>query len=93
MLDNVVHRCIFDSHDVNGLQAVSYKEKTQVCPENAFVRCKYRNFASKNQSMTSTGSADLLVFHHWHTRSVRIVWLCEDLGVQYDLDVIAVRRF
>ena len=35
-------------------------------------------------------TANILIFHHPITRSVRIVWLCEELGLKYDLDVITV---
>lgn len=35
--------------------------------------------------------SDILVFHHPSSRSVRIVWLCEELGLKYDIDVIKVR--
>lgn len=35
-------------------------------------------------------TVDILIFHHTSTRSVRVVWLCEELGLKYDLDVITV---
>ena len=33
---------------------------------------------------------DLVVFHHFQTRSVRVVWLCEELGLDYEVDEIKV---
>lgn len=42
--------------------------------------------------VANMGSADVLIFHHPASRSVRIVWLCEELGVKYELDVIKVTQ-
>lgn len=33
-------------------------------------------------------SCDVLVFHNPTTRSLRIVWLCEELGLNYELELI-----
>lgn len=37
-------------------------------------------------------SCDVLVVHNPTTRSLRIVWLCEELGLNYELEVIKVCR-
>ncbi|KAL3158165.1 hypothetical protein ABBQ32_011757 [Trebouxia sp. C0010 RCD-2024] len=33
-------------------------------------------------------ASHILIFHHPSSRSVRIVWLCDELGLKYDVDVI-----
>lgn len=45
---------------------------------------------SRTADVTNMTAADILIFHHPNTRSVRIVWLCEEIGLKYDLDVITV---
>ena len=43
-----------------------------------------------NADVFSMGAPNILIFHHPSSRSVRIVWLCDELGLDYDLDVITV---
>ena len=53
----------------------------------AFVQQKEHGYRT---AIADMAPSDLLIFHHPSSRSVRIVWLCEEIGLKYDLDVITV---
>lgn len=46
--------------------------------------------ADANADAGSMTASHILIFHHPSSRSVRIVWLCDELGLKYDVDVIKV---
>lgn len=54
----------------------------------------YRRWAGHSADIVTAimgNDEQITVFHNPMSRSTRVVWLCEELGLKYDLDVVKVR--